>query len=527
MSDVPDIELLQQFARNRSEAAFAELVQRHIGMVHSVALRHTSNPEQAQDITQAVFIILARKAGSLGSSVVLPGWLYHTARLTAANFQRAEMRRIRREQEAFMQSTLEEPASDTLWRELSPLLDDAMGRLRASDRDALVLRYLQNQSMAAVGATMGIAERAAQKRVNRALEKLRKFFMQRGVSSTTATIAQTITSHSVQTVPPGLATSVTAAAIAKSATISTTITTLVKGTIKIMTWSKYKLAAIGGASLILIAGVTGVAVSKFDDTRVLTPQDIIKQTQDSYDGLKSYSDNGTVVATVGGSKVTTTFNIRLQRPSFYRIDWTQTSGPMVTKGAVWSDGTGDFQVISAAGGEKNAKVQKMKGMGDALGAAAGVSSQASFTIPGIFFNQNWGDMLKSTGSTSVLQKDATVNGVDCYVLSGPMGTKKAQGSDVTVTFWIGKRDHLIHQTQLTMGKVPIPSARQLSDADIKKMLETQNQPATPEAIAKFRTNYELMLKENRKIMSSGPIVFIQTHDNIALNQTFSPSDFIR
>jgi RNA polymerase sigma factor (sigma-70 family) len=120
MSDAPDTELLEQFARNQSEAAFAELVQRHIGLVHSVALRHTANPEQAQDITQAVFIILSRKAASLGPKVVLPGWLYHTVRLTAANFQRAEMRRIHREQEAFMQSTLEEPASDALWRELSP-----------------------------------------------------------------------------------------------------------------------------------------------------------------------------------------------------------------------------------------------------------------------------------------------------------------------------------------------------------------------------------------------------------------------
>ena len=101
-----------QFARNGSEAAFAALVERYIGLVHSVALRHTANPQHAEEITQAVFIILARKAGTLGNRTVLPGWLYQTARLTAANFQRAEARRIRREQEAFMQSTLEEPAAD-------------------------------------------------------------------------------------------------------------------------------------------------------------------------------------------------------------------------------------------------------------------------------------------------------------------------------------------------------------------------------------------------------------------------------
>ncbi|HXB60145.1 MAG TPA: sigma factor, partial [Candidatus Acidoferrales bacterium] len=93
MNDTPDAELLKQFARNQSEAAFAELVERHIGLVFSIAFRKTGNPQQAEDITQAVFIILARKAGSLGPKTVLPGWLHHTARLTAANLQRAELRR--------------------------------------------------------------------------------------------------------------------------------------------------------------------------------------------------------------------------------------------------------------------------------------------------------------------------------------------------------------------------------------------------------------------------------------------------
>src|SRR5690348_16652377 len=151
MTDMADAELLEQFARNDSEAAFALLLQRHIALVHSVALRHTANPQHAQDITQAVFIILARKAGSLGRKTVLPGWLYHPARLTEANFQRAEMRRVRREQEAFMESTLAETAPEPAWRELSPLLDEAMARLSAADRDALVLRYFQNQRLSEVG----------------------------------------------------------------------------------------------------------------------------------------------------------------------------------------------------------------------------------------------------------------------------------------------------------------------------------------------------------------------------------------
>ena len=256
MTDVPDARLLEQFARNGSEEAFAALVQRHIALVHSVALRHTANAQHAQDITQAVFVILARKAGTLGRRTVLPGWLYHTARLTAANLQRAETSRVRREQEAFMQSQLEESVNDALWRELSPQLDEAMAGLGTSERDALVLRYFQNKSMAEVGQFLGLAENTAQKRVSRALEKLRTFFTKRGVSSTTAIIAGVISANSVQAAPVALAKSVTAVALAKGATASTSTLTLIKGALKIMAWTKAKTAVVAAAAVILAAGTT-------------------------------------------------------------------------------------------------------------------------------------------------------------------------------------------------------------------------------------------------------------------------------
>ena len=261
MTDVPDGRLLELFARNGSEEAFAALVQRHIGLVHSVALRHMAQPQQAEDISQAVFIILARKAGSLGRRTVLPGWLYHTARLTAANWQRAEARRLRREQEAFMQSTIEESPADTLWRELSPQLDEAMAGLGAAERDALVLRYFQNKSMAEVGQSLGLTENTAQKRVGRALEKLRRFFARRGVNSTAGNIADTISTHSVQAVPAALVKSVTAAALAKGATASISTLTLIKGALKIMAWTKAKTAIVAGVAAVLVVGTaTPIAV---------------------------------------------------------------------------------------------------------------------------------------------------------------------------------------------------------------------------------------------------------------------------
>ena len=133
MPEANDIALLAEYARTGSEPAFAALVERHIHLVHSVALRHVSNPSHAEEITQAVFILLARKARSLGRKTILAGWLYQTARLTAAIFLRAELRRQRREQEAYMESLLNEPTPE-IWRQIAPYLDEAMGRLGETDR---------------------------------------------------------------------------------------------------------------------------------------------------------------------------------------------------------------------------------------------------------------------------------------------------------------------------------------------------------------------------------------------------------
>lgn len=254
MSEVTDHDLLERFKENGSDEAFAILVERYVGLVHSVALRHTSNSHHAEEISQAVFVILARKAGSLGRNVVLSGWLYTAARLTAANFVRAEMRHSRREREAFMQSTAEEPTSESLWQELSPCLDEAMEHLQPIERDALVLRYFENKSLPEVGAALGMAERAAQKRVSRALEKLRGLFAKRGISATVAILAAELSAHSVQAAPAGLATKI-AVTVAQGSAVAGSTLTLVKGTLLIMNSLKTKLAIGLAASVLVAAGV--------------------------------------------------------------------------------------------------------------------------------------------------------------------------------------------------------------------------------------------------------------------------------
>jgi RNA polymerase sigma factor (sigma-70 family) len=142
MQVLDDMQLLREYASGHSEEAFSTLVSRYINLVYSAALRSVNNPHQAEEITQSVFVLLARKAAVLRGGTVLSGWLYQTARLTAANFLRTELRRQHREQEAHMQSTLNESEADA-WPQIRPLLDDAMAELNEKDRNAIVLRFFE------------------------------------------------------------------------------------------------------------------------------------------------------------------------------------------------------------------------------------------------------------------------------------------------------------------------------------------------------------------------------------------------
>jgi RNA polymerase sigma factor (sigma-70 family) len=263
-----DMELVREFAARRSDAAFETLVSRHVNLVYSVALRQVRDPHLAQEVAQAVFIILARKAGSLGPKTILSGWLFRTAQYASADALKTQRRRQHREQEAYMQSILNrggdapsQPTNEEAWTQIAPLLDAAMLRLGEKDRNAIVLRFFENKNLREVGAVLGASEDSARVRINRALEKLRKFFTKRGVMLSAAVIGTAVSANSVQAAPVGLAATISAAAVKSSAVAASTLS-LVKGALKIMAWTKAKTTIVAGTALVL-AGIGTFSVMNY------------------------------------------------------------------------------------------------------------------------------------------------------------------------------------------------------------------------------------------------------------------------
>jgi RNA polymerase sigma factor (sigma-70 family) len=250
-----DLTLLREYSRSHSEPAFATLVSRHVNLVYSVAMRQVREPHLAEEITQAVFIILARKADSLGDQTVLPGWLCRTARYVSARALRTQRRRQQREQEAYMQSILNSGSDATsqqtgeeTWRQIAPWLDGALAQLAQKDHDAVVLRFFQNKNFSEVGAALGASEDAAKMRVSRAMEKLRSYFVRRGIGISASLLVSVIAANAVQAAPAGLASNIAAGSLAGAGSFS-----LLSTIIKTILMKKTACAVLGVA---LVATIT-------------------------------------------------------------------------------------------------------------------------------------------------------------------------------------------------------------------------------------------------------------------------------
>lgn len=213
--DATDFELLTEFTQGQSQDAFAELVRRHVDLVHSAALRQAGSHALAQDVSQVVFSQLACHAPKLRPDTILSAWLYRVTRHAAIDALRSENRRRAREQVAFEMSAADTPSPD--WARIEPRLDEAMEQLTETDRAALVLRYFENKSLRQVGEELGLSDDAAQKRVARALDRLRSVFVKQRIPITAAGLAGVISAHAVQAAPAALAGSIAAATAAGAA----------------------------------------------------------------------------------------------------------------------------------------------------------------------------------------------------------------------------------------------------------------------------------------------------------------------
>lgn len=256
MATIDSRELLHQFAREHCESAFSEIVQRHIDVVYSAALRILNGDTHlAQDVTQLVFSDLVRKAGSLPSNVVVPAWLHRHATFRACELLRAERRRRAREQTAVEMNSLHEAADDA-WSHLAPALDDAVSRLGSRDREAIVLRFFERHDLRAIGAALGLSEDAVQKRISRALEKLHRILLKRGATLSLGSLAALLGAHTIAAAPVGLASAVSASALASAAGAAGLTLTLVN----LMTITKLKIGAV--SALLIAAVVTPLVIQR-------------------------------------------------------------------------------------------------------------------------------------------------------------------------------------------------------------------------------------------------------------------------
>jgi len=238
VTDQTDNQLLRAYAERRLETAFTELVRRHVDFTYSAAIRMVRDPHLAEDVTQGVFVALAKQAPELLGRATLAGWLHRTAQNIAAQTVRTIERRRARELEAVAMNEVISSAPEASWEQIEPHLDAALGELADSDRDAVLLRYYEKKTATEMAAVLKISDEAAQKRVTRALEKLRDLLSKRGVRATAGALGIVISTNAIQAAPLGLTVTISATALTGTAVTASTLIAATTKTLAMTTLQK-------------------------------------------------------------------------------------------------------------------------------------------------------------------------------------------------------------------------------------------------------------------------------------------------
>ena len=284
-----DAQLLRDYATGTSQDAFTELVRRHVDLVYSAALRQVRSPELAEEVSQSVFTDLARTADSLKPDTILAAWLYQVTRRTAIDVVRRESRRQARERLAVEMAAMNTAAD---WNHIEPLLEDAMETLDETDRAAILLRYFENKSLREVGETLGTSDDAAQKRVSRAVERLREFFSKRGVAVGASGLVVVISANAVQAAPVALISNFSTAAVLTGTTVHASTAIAATKVIAMTTFQKTIVTA--ALAVVATAGIyeahqAGELRKKNRDLRQeqVSLADKVKQLQQQHDEFAS------------------------------------------------------------------------------------------------------------------------------------------------------------------------------------------------------------------------------------------------
>jgi RNA polymerase sigma factor (sigma-70 family) len=264
-----DVQLLQDYVREKSQEAFTELVRRHVNLVYSAALRQVYSPQLAKEVSQSVFIDLAKASGSLQPDTILTAWLYQVTRRTAIDVVRRESRRQAREQIAVEMAAMN---TSTDWAHIELFLEDAMEALDETDRAAILLRYFENKSLREVGQALGTSDDAAQKRVSRAVERLREFLSKRGVEIGASGLVVVISANAVHAAPLALTTTISTAAVLAGAAVHTSTALAATKVIAMTTFQKTLIAAT-------IAVLAGAGIHEARQASHLRQQNQVLQQQ--------------------------------------------------------------------------------------------------------------------------------------------------------------------------------------------------------------------------------------------------------